>query len=153
MKNSENKVCSLQVTDTTGTHQFPAMQRLSIQKGSAFILVYAVNSEQSLLDLKPIHDEIVDIKGQNTVPVMLVGNKTDVGDQRQVSTAKGKHMASQWDCGFVETSAKNNYMVEDIFDNLLKLERHRKFPSNTKSKERSKAARRADGIKNKCTLM
>lgn len=47
-------ICTLQITDTTGSHQFPAMQRLSISKGHAFILVYSCTSRQSLEELRPI---------------------------------------------------------------------------------------------------
>ena len=45
-------ICTLQITDTTGSHQFPAMQRLSISKGHAFVLVYSITSRQSLQELR-----------------------------------------------------------------------------------------------------
>lgn len=55
------------------------MQRLSISKGHAFILVYSVSSRQSLEELKPIWELIREIKGPDfsQIPVMLVGNKCD----------------------------------------------------------------------------
>lgn len=61
------------VTDTTGSHQFPAMQRLSITKGHAFILVYSVCSRQSLEELRPIWQLIKEIKAEtlSSIPVML----------------------------------------------------------------------------------
>lgn len=78
----------MQITDTTGSHQFPAMQRLSISKGHAFILVYSVSSRQSLEELKPIWELIKEIKGPDLsqIPVMLVGNKCDESAElREVS--------------------------------------------------------------------
>lgn len=54
----DKSVCTLQITDTTGSHQFPAMQRLSISKGHAFILVYSITSRQSLEELKPIYQQV-----------------------------------------------------------------------------------------------
>lgn len=54
----DKSVCTLQITDTTGSHQFPAMQRLSISKGHAFILVFSVTSRQSLEELKPIYQQV-----------------------------------------------------------------------------------------------
>ncbi|KAA0189024.1 hypothetical protein HAZT_HAZT010021 [Hyalella azteca] len=61
-------ICTLQITDTTGSHQFPAMQRLSIGKGHAFILVYSVTSRQSLEELRPIRDVIVEMKVRFSEP-------------------------------------------------------------------------------------
>lgn len=72
-------VCTLQITDTTGSHQFPAMQRLSVSKGHAFVLVYSVTSKQSLEELGPIIMMLKEVKGDQLAdaPIMLVGNKKD----------------------------------------------------------------------------
>ena len=87
------QVCTLQITDTTGTHQFPAMQRLSMSKGHAFLLVYAISSRQSLEELRPIVAELVSVRGGAAalaeVPLMLVGNKCDENHNREVSVAEG----------------------------------------------------------------
>ena len=132
------------------------MQRLSIQRGHAFILIYAINDKKSLPQLKPIYDEIIDIKGGiEMVPLMLVGNKCD-DTNRQVPESEGMRMAKQWNCSFLETSAKNNFNVQELFEQLLHLEKRRTMSletGNKKNKEKSKAAKRADGFKNKCDLM
>lgn len=59
---NKNSICTLQITDTTGSHQFPAMQRLNISKGHAFIMVYSITSRQSLEELKPTWEIIREIK-------------------------------------------------------------------------------------------
>lgn len=111
-------ICTLQITDTTGSHQFPAMQRLSITKGHAFILVYSVCSKQSLEELRAIWALIKELKGQEItqIPVMLVGNKCDESAAlREVSELEGKAEAASWGVSFMETSAKNNINVTELF--------------------------------------
>lgn len=88
MISCNKNICTLQITDTTGSHQFPAMQRLSISKGHAFILVYSVCSRQSLEELRPIWEVIRELKGPDLsqIPIMLVGNKCDESAElREVS--------------------------------------------------------------------
>ena len=51
----------MHITDTTGTQQFPAMQRLSISRGHAFVLVFSVTSKQSLEELKNILEIVGDV--------------------------------------------------------------------------------------------
>ncbi|KAL5971289.1 GTP-binding protein Di-Ras2 [Taenia solium] len=120
------QVCTLQITDTTGSHQFPAMQRLSISRGHAFMLIYSITSRVTLDELTPIYEELVRIKGpaaMPSIPIMLVGNKSDESDTgREVSTVQGEAMAQKWNCGFMETSAKNNVNVKEVFQELLRME-------------------------------
>ncbi|XP_046805715.1 GTP-binding protein Di-Ras2 [Lucilia cuprina] len=166
-------ICTLQITDTTGSHQFPAMQRLSITKGHAFILVYSVCSKQSLEELKPIWNLIKELKGQDIVniPVMLVGNKCDESDElRTVSEMEGKAQAASWNISFMETSAKTNHNVTELFQELLNLEKTRtvSLQLDNKTKKKQKKEKKAkesngaisengegstSGAKEKCKIM
>ncbi|XP_032884351.1 GTP-binding protein Di-Ras3 [Amblyraja radiata] len=147
----DKNICTLQITDTTGSHQFPAMQRLSISKGHAFILVYAVTSRQSVEELQPIYEQICQIKGNvQNIPIMLVGNKTDE-TQREVESTEGEALATKWMCSFLETSAKLNYNVQELFQELLTLEKRRAVSLQVDGKK-SKQKKR-DKLKGKCSLM
>lgn len=122
-------ICTLQITDTTGSHQFPAMQRLSITKGHAFILVYSVCSKQSLEELRSIWALVKELKGQEItqIPVMLVGNKCDENSLREVTELDGKGEALAWGVSFMETSAKNNINVTELFQVNHRLTKLRSF--------------------------
>ncbi|XP_077189499.1 GTP-binding protein Di-Ras3 [Paroedura picta] len=148
----DKNICTLQITDTTGSHQFPAMQRLSISKGHAFMLVYSVTSRQTLEELEQIHEQICQIKGDlQKVPIMLVGNKSDDA-QREVDASEGEALASRWKCSFMETSAKMNYHVQELFQELLNLEKRRSVSLQVDGKK-SKQQRKKDKLKGKCSLM
>ncbi|XP_018568104.1 GTP-binding protein Di-Ras2 [Anoplophora glabripennis] len=143
-------ICTLQITDTTGSHQFPAMQRLSISKGHAFILVYSVCSRQSLEELRPIFEVIRELKGPDLsqIPIMLTGNKCDESAElREVSTSEGQAQAAEWGVSFMETSAKTNHNVKQLFQELLNLEKSRNVSLQVGGKTNNRVA------KDKCDLM
>uniref|UniRef100_A0A914XCI4 GTP-binding protein Di-Ras2 n=1 Tax=Plectus sambesii TaxID=2011161 RepID=A0A914XCI4_9BILA len=145
---NQKSVCTLQITDTTGSHQFPAMQRLSIGKGHAFVLIYSVTSKQSLEELGPIIMMLKEVKGDSIgeVPIMLVGNKKDEA-KREVSTELGQKLADRWGTGFIETSAKNNENVTELFEKLLALEKKRQLTLTLDD------AAGKTGSKKKCVVM
>jgi DIRAS family GTP-binding Ras-like protein 2 len=148
-------VCTLQITDTTGSHQFPAMQRLNITKGHAFMLVYSITSKQSLEELIPTYREIVEVKaGEENLPIMLVGNKCDEESTREVSTEYANEMVSKIlkGCGFIETSAKTGQNVHEAFQELLSLDKSRNMSLRMDLKK-TRSQIRKEKLKGHCSLM
>jgi len=62
-------------------------------------------------------DEVRSERG-NDVVIMLVGNKTDLSDRRQVSSEEGESKASEEGVMFIETSAKGNFNIKLLFRRL-----------------------------------
>ena len=111
------------------------MQRLSIQKGHAFMLLYSVTRKQTLEELKPIYNQIREIKAdqQGDTPILLMGCKLDEAACREVTETLGKQLANLWSCAWIETSAKNNVNIREAFQELLKLDKKRNFNFNVDS--------------------
>lgn len=63
------------------------MRNLSLQRGDAFILVYDVTNAETFEEVRRIRDDIHRVRQTNTVPIVVVGNKTDLADSetREVS--------------------------------------------------------------------
>ncbi|XP_036715848.1 GTP-binding protein Di-Ras3 [Balaenoptera musculus] len=119
-----HKAGALHITDTTGGRRYRGLQRLAIARGHAFILVYSVTKKQTLEELKPLYELIRQLKGNNPqkCPIILVGNKCDES-HREVSEKEGAAYASEWNCAFLETSAKMNINVQELFQMLINFEK------------------------------
>lgn len=111
----------LEILDTAGTEQFTAMRDLYMKNGQGFILVYSITSQATFSDLVELRDQILRVKDTDKVPMVLVGNKCDLEDERIVSKEQGNHLAEQWgSCKFFETSARMKTCVEDVFFDLVR---------------------------------
>ena len=85
-----------------------------------FLLMYAINSRQSFANLNTHLDRICLIKNPHDFPVIVVGNKCDLEDERIVSTAEGKQWAEALGIHHFETSAKARINVKDVFLQLIR---------------------------------
>uniref|UniRef100_V9IJA1 GTP-binding protein Di-Ras2 n=1 Tax=Apis cerana TaxID=7461 RepID=V9IJA1_APICE len=107
--------------DTAGDLQFPAMRRLSIATAHAFLLVYATTSLPSFECIKRCFEEVREQRPDfQEVPIVVAGNKLDLATTRREVPIED---VSEWlycelpklRAKIMECSAKDDYNVKDIF--------------------------------------
>jgi len=86
-----------------------------MRTGNGFICVYTITSETSLKEVKGIHQTMLRAKNADKVPMVLLGNKCDLANEREVEETDGKKLAAEFQCPFFETSAKSNINVTEAF--------------------------------------
>ncbi|KAL3311543.1 Ras- protein Rap-1A [Cichlidogyrus casuarinus] len=111
----DGKHYQLEILDTAGTEQFTAMRDLYMKNGSGFVLCYSITSQSTFNELMELRRQILRVKdAQQSIPIVLVGNKCDLEAERVVTREQGSRMASQWNCSFFETSAKDKINVSEV---------------------------------------
>jgi len=110
----------LEILDTAGTEQFTAMRDLYMKNGQGFVLVYSIVSQGTFNELPSLYDQICRVQDKDKFPLVIVGNKADLADQRIVTTEQGKALAQKFGCVFLEASAKTRTNVDQTFYSVLK---------------------------------
>ncbi|CAE1165016.1 RHEB [Acanthosepion pharaonis] len=118
--NVAGQVYQLQVIDTAGQDEYSVTPNDYYMNVDGYILVYSITSQRSLDIIKLIYNKISDMKGKIWVPIVLVGNKTDLEEDRAVTMEDGKKLADEWSIPFLEVSAKTDESVEEVFAQLIK---------------------------------
>merc|ERR1712002_730993 len=131
----DGQQCMLEILDTAGTEQFTAMRDLYMKNGQGFLLVYSITAQSTFNDLQDLREQILRVKDTDDVPMILVGNKCDLEDERVVGKDQGQNMARHFNCAFLETSAKMKVNVLEIFFDLVR-QINRRTPTNKKDKPR-----------------
>ena len=143
----DEEVALLDVLDTAGQEEYSAMREQYMRTGEGFLCVYAINSRTSFDEISQFYQQILRVKDRDFFPVIIVANKADLENERQVSTQEGRDLAKQFGCKFIETSAKSRYNVDESFFNLVReIRRFSKESAPTTKPEKSK-------FKLKCLLM
>ena len=100
--------------DTAGQERFRSLIPSYIRDSTVAVVVYDITNVNSFNQTNKWIDDVRAERG-NDVIIMLVGNKTDLADKRQVSIDEGEKKAKDLNVMFIETSAKAGYNVKQLF--------------------------------------
>mmetsp|Transcript_27395 Transcript_27395/g.38230 ORF Transcript_27395/g.38230 Transcript_27395/m.38230 type:complete len:147 (+) Transcript_27395:333-773(+) len=144
----DGEMALLDILDTAGQDEFSSMQDQWMRDGKGFLLVYNITDKTSFDNVTALHDKILRTKDAEKVPVVLVGNKCDLVDERVVSEEEGRALAANWGCPFFETSAKEKINNETCFFALVKEIRNMQPKESTPGKGKDKGKKKIF-----CTLL
>ena len=117
----DGKQYMLEILDTAGTEQFSAIRDLCLKNGEGFALVYSITSHSSFKELASLRDQVLLVKDAYAVPMVLVGNKCDLENDREVTRDQGQNLALEWgNITFIESSAKSKINISEIFYDLVR---------------------------------
>ncbi|XP_060911495.1 ras-related protein Rab-6A isoform X1 [Labrus mixtus] len=104
----------LQLWDTAGQERFRSLIPSYIRDSAAAVVVYDITNVNSFQQTTKWIDDVRTERGSDVI-IMLVGNKTDLADKRQITTEEGEQRAKEMNVLFIETSAKTGYNVKQLF--------------------------------------
>ncbi|KAI0215777.1 Ras-related protein Ral-A [Lamellibrachia satsuma] len=136
----------IDILDTAGQEDYAAIRDNYFRCGEGFLCVFAITEQESFQSTSEFREQILRVKNDENIPFLLVGNKMDLEDRRQVSVEEAQARAQEWNVSYVETSAKTRANVDKVFYDLMREIRAQKVaaakPDNDKKGKNKKKGRK-----------
>ena len=112
---------NLQIWDTCGQEQYRSLISSFYKNSSLAIIVYAIDNITSFNNVDSWIKDLKQYSNPN-IKIILIGNKNDLNDKRQIEFEKGNQFAKDYNFDlFFETSAKSGFNVQNIFIDSAKI--------------------------------
>ena len=114
----DNKKIKVQIWDTAGQERYRSITNAYYKGAKGAFIVYDITRKGSF---ENIDKWIEDLKsnGDKNVSIMLIGNKSDLEDKREVQTDEGIKKSEESKVAFLETSALNGENVAKAFEQII----------------------------------
>lgn len=127
-----NDSVEAQIWDTAGQERYRSMTKAYYKGALGALIVYDITKKETF---ENVESWIADLRNSadKKVHIILVGNKNDLEDERQVSKDSGEMKAKEFGIAFMETSALNGTNIELAFQSLVEEvynKHHKEFESS-----------------------
>jgi Ras-related protein Rab-6A len=110
----QDKIVRLQLWDTAGQERFRSLIPSYVRDSSVAVVVYDVTKMSTFLNVSNWIESVRNERGHDCI-IMVVGNKIDLTDLREVSVESAEHFAASHSAMFIECSAKVGSNVDALF--------------------------------------
>ena len=127
--NHEGHKIKAQIWDTAGQEKYKAITGAYYKGSKGALVVYDITQKKTF---ENIEKWVNDLKaaGDPKITIILIGNKNDLDNKRQVSKDQGEEKARSFGCAFLETSAYSGDNIDKAF-NLMVKEIYEKFSNDS----------------------
>ena len=146
----ENEV-KLIIHDTAGQERFRSLATNYIKKANGILLVYDITEKDSFNNIGNWLESIAE-ETACKLPIVLVGNKSDLIEERKVTKEEGQKKADDYGFKFFETSCQNGDNVENCFICLAKEIYNKMGGKKVNQSKNHKLKKNSNSEKKKCCL-
>jgi small GTP-binding protein len=149
---TDGEVVNVRIMDTCGQERFDAINNSYYKDADCCLLVYDITSKKSFEKIKYYIKQLKE-NSKYIKKVILLGNKTDLEEEREISKEEGVQLAQDNGFTFMESSCVDNYNVSDAFTALIEMTNNELIRtgrfSSFRIKGKIKNSKKANGEKNK----
>ena len=141
-----DKLVKMQIWDPAGEERFRTVIASYFKGSHGILLIYDITNKTSFKELDNWLSVIENNASQNVLKI-LIGNKSDLEENREVTKEEGQAFAKANNMQFMETSAKMNTNVSEAFEALAKIIMEFNSDKNVKNNrdERKKSIKVSSG--------
>ena len=116
--NIEGHVVKAQICDTAGQERYKAITSAYYKGAKGAFVVYDITRKESFENVSKWAEQLKSTADKN-LTIIIVGNKTDLEDQRQVTSEEGQNKANSLESAFIETSAASGSNLDKAFEMMI----------------------------------
>ncbi|KAJ3432497.1 ras-like protein [Anaeramoeba flamelloides] len=119
----DDKSTFLDILDTAGQEEYSSMEDVYFKNGDGFVIVYSITNSQSFRKINEIRESLLMVKDKETFPMVIIGNKCDLDEEREVQESEATKFCEDIQVPFFETSALKNINIYQAFQELIRFVR------------------------------
>ena len=116
--NIEGHTIKAKIWDTAGTEKYKAITSAYYKGAVGAFIVYDITNKETLKSVEKWVNDIRSVANKN-IAIILIGNKSDLENQREITKEQGKEKAFKIEAAFIETSALSGDNLEKAFEMMM----------------------------------
>ncbi|XP_018413423.1 PREDICTED: EF-hand calcium-binding domain-containing protein 4B [Nanorana parkeri] len=116
----DNCQVALQLWDTAGQERYRSITKQFFRKADGVVVMYDITSKETFTAVRQWLTSVEDGAGEN-IPILMLGNKTDIEKEREVPCGLGEHLSKDCNLIFYECSASSGQNVKDSVLHLARI--------------------------------